>query len=158
MQHASLTTLAVFAALTLGACAALQDHDPVQVTVADIESLPGEELEYRMMIKLRVQNPNDATVEYDGVYLKLNVMDKTLATGVSDERGSIPRFGETVISVPVTVSALRVAVHALSMLDSPPTDKISYTVEGKLDGPTLGSTRFQTQGEFAMPANAPRPR
>ncbi len=33
--------------------------------------------------KLRVQNPNDSAIEYDGVYLKLEVLDKTFATGVS---------------------------------------------------------------------------
>ena len=58
----------------------------------------------RMMVKLRVQNPNDAPVEDDGVYVKLEVLEKTFATSVSDERGSNPPFGEFIISVPVTVS------------------------------------------------------
>jgi LEA14-like dessication related protein len=131
-------------------------RDPVQVTVADIESLPGEDLEMRMLIKLRVQNPNDAPLEYDGVYVRLEVLDKTFATGVSDERGSIPRFGESVVSVPVSVSMLRVAMQALRMIDGKPVDKVNYKLEGKLDGPMFGSTRFQAKGEFALPG-APSP-
>jgi LEA14-like dessication related protein len=134
----------------------LQDREPVQVAVADIETLPGEGLEWRMTVKLRVQNPNDTLVEYDGVYLKMDVQDKTFATGVSDERGSIPRYGETVVSVPMTVSILRVALNVLSLLGSDRMDKISYSynyrLEGKLDGPTFGSTKFHTEGEFALPA------
>ena len=110
----------------------------------------------RMMVKLRVQNPNDASVEYNGVYVKLEILDKTFATGVSDERGSIPRYGESVISVPVTVSMLRMAVYALRMLDGKPIDKIHYKLDGKLDGPTFGSTRLQAQGDFALPG-APAP-
>ena len=129
-------------------------RDPLQVTVADIESLPGEDLELRMMVKLRVQNPNDAPVEYDGVYVKLEVLDKTFATGVSDEHGSIPRFGESIVSVPVTVSMLRMAAYALRMLDGKPVDKIHYKLDGKLNGPTFGSTRFQTQGELTLPRAA----
>jgi LEA14-like dessication related protein len=152
MRYSLRTILLVIAALTLGACVSLQRGDPVQVTVAGVESLPGEGLELRMLVKLRVQNPNDTPIEYDGVYVKLDVQDKTFATGVSDERGNIPRFGESVIGVPVTISVLRMARHALGMLDGKPIDKIHYELEGKLSGPVLGSTRFQSQGEFALPA------
>jgi len=146
-----LTAVLIVTALTLTACASMPGRDPLQVSVADIESLPGEDLEMRMLVKLRVQNPNDAPVEYNGVYVKLDVLGKTFATGVSDERGSIPRFGESIVSVPVTVSMLRMAVNALRMLDGKPVDKLSYKMEGKLDGPMFGSTRFQAQGEFALP-------
>src|SRR6516162_2156562 len=142
MRCSLLTALLVAASTLLSSCATVPGRDPVQVTVADIESLPGEDLELRM-VKLRVQNPNDAPVEYDGVYVKLEVLDKTFATGVSDEHGSIPRFGESLISVPVTVSMLRMAVYALRMLDGRSVDKIHYKLDGKLDGPTFGSTRFQ---------------
>src|SRR5258706_13369189 len=102
MRRLSLPILVTIAVLNLSACASLPGREPIQVTVADIESLPGEGLEVRMMVKLRVQNPNDAPVEYDGVYVKVDVQDRTFATGVSDERGTIPRFGESVIAVPVT--------------------------------------------------------
>ena len=151
MPRSLLTTLLISALLTLAACASMPGRDPLQVNVADIESLPGEDLEMRMLVKLRVQNPNDAPVEYDGVYVKLDVLGKTFATGVSDERGSIPRFGESIVSVPVTVSMLRIGAYALRMLDGKPVDKLSYKMEGKLDGPMFGSTRFQAQGELALP-------
>ena len=152
MRGSFLPILMIIAALNLSACAGLAGREPVQVSVADIESLPGEGLEFRMMVKLRVQNPNDVPVDYDGVYLKLDVLDRTFATGVSDERGSIPRYGESVISVPVTISTLRFAFHALGfMLDGMPTEKVSYKLSGKLDSPMFGSTRFQADGELALP-------
>jgi len=151
MRRPLLKPLMIVVALTLGACASLQRQEPVQVTVADIQSLPAEGLELRMMVKLRVQNPNDVPVEYDGVYVKLDVLDKTFATGVSAEHGSIPRFGESIIGVPVTVSTLRMVVNALGTLDGQPIDKINYKLDGKLNGPGFGSTRFQLRGEFALP-------
>jgi len=155
MRRTLLKPLLMTVALTLGACAGLQRHEPVQVTVADIEPLPAEGLELRMMVKLRVQNPNDVPVDYDGVYVKLEVLDKTFATGVSDEHGSIPRFGESVIGVPVTVSMVRMALNALGTLDGQPIDKITYKLDGKLSGPAFGSFRFRLQGEFAVPGGAP---
>jgi hypothetical protein len=139
------------ALMWLAACATLGAGDPVQVTVAGIESLPGEGLELRMLVKLRVQNPNDTAIDYDGVYVKLDVLDKTFATGVSDARGSVPRFGETVLAVPVTVSVLRMATHALGMLDGKRVEKIDYELEGKLNGPGFGGMRFKSTGALNLP-------
>ena len=137
----------------LAACAMLPFHDPPQVSVAGVESLEGEGMELRMLVKLRVQNPNDAPVEYDGVYLKLNVLDKTFASGVSDERGVVPRFGEALITVPVTVSTLNLVRQTLGMMiDGKRPEKLSYRLEGKLNGPMFGSTRFHSQGELPLDA------
>ena len=137
--------------LWLGGCAALSDRDPVQVTVAGIDALPGEGLELRMLVKLRVQNPNDVPIEYDGVYIKLDVIDKTLATGVSDQRGVVPRFGEAIISVPLTVSPLRVVYGALETIGSGRMpEKLDYRLEGKIAGPGFGTTRFSSTGKLPL--------
>ena len=149
--------LVVVMAVFVGACASLRGGDPVQVSVAGVESLPGEGLEVRMLVKLRVQNPNESAIEYDGVYVKLDVLEKTFATGVSDARGSVPRFGEAIIAVPVTVSVLRMVRHALGLLDGKPIDKVRYDMEGKLNAAAFGSTRFQAQGEFTLPSASTRP-
>jgi LEA14-like dessication related protein len=152
MRSSFLPILLIIALLTLGACAGMPGREPLQVTVAGIDSLPGEGLEFRMLVKLRVQNPNDAALDYDGVFVKLDVQGSTFASGVSDERGSIPRFGESVISVPVTISALRVALRGIGfLLDGAPTDKVKYKLNGKLDGPAFGSTSFQADGELTLP-------
>jgi hypothetical protein len=97
-----------------------------------------------------VQNPNDEPLVYNGAYLKLEVLEKTFATGVSDEAGSVPRFGEAVISVPVTVSALRMARYAMGMLDGKPIDKVSYELSGKLNQSAFSVARFQAAGEIDL--------
>jgi len=150
MRRSLLTALMLGAALTVSGCASLPGREPLQVTVADIEPLPGEGLELRMLVKLRVQNPNDVPIEYNGVYVKLDVLDKTFATGVSDERGSIPRYGESIIGVRVTASVLRMAMDAFGIFGGKPVDKINYKLEGKIDGPAFTSLRFKSQGEFSL--------
>ena len=140
----------------LGACAAMPGYEPVQVSVVDVESLPGEDLEMRMMVTLRVQNPNNSPIEYDGVYLQMDVLDKTIATGVSPERGTVGPFGEALIEVPVSASALRMAFSALGVLGGGrPVEKVTYRMRGKLSGPMFGSTPFESQGEFALPGGTP---
>jgi LEA14-like dessication related protein len=139
----------VFACLAVlaGGCATLQS-DPLQVTVADIEPLQGEGMELRLMVKLRVQNPNDAPIDYRGVALTMDVQGKTLASGVSDSSGTVPGFGEAVIAVPVSISAFRMARQALALKDN--TGKIAYEMKGKLSSSGFATKRFSAQGEFDL--------
>ena len=134
-----------------GGCATLSSHDPLNVMVAGIEPLTGEGMEMRLLVKLRVQNPNDAPIEFDGVALNLDVQGRSFASGVSDETGVVPRFGETVVSVPVTVSMMRMMRQFAGMLDGKPIDKVTYSLDGKLSGTTLfGTQRFSASGDFKL--------
>ncbi len=77
-------------------------------------------------------------------------------TGVSDQAGSVPRFGEAVDSVPVTVSVLRMARQVLGMLDGEPVEKVTYELSGKLSGASFfGTQRCTSKGEIALPQRAP---
>jgi len=144
------TVLAALATLALAGCASLPQRDPVQVTVAGIEGLPGEGMEVRLLVKLRVQNPNESPIDYSGAYLKFEVLDKTFATGVSSEAGTIPAFGEAIVPVPVTVSVLRMVSNVVGMLDGKPAEKIDYELSGKLSGGLFGTERFQATGEVDL--------
>ena len=137
----------------LCACASLQPRDPLQVTVAGIEPLQGQGLELRMNVKLRVQNPNDAPVDYNGVALEMDVQGKTFATGVADISGTVPRFGEAVVTIPVTISAFRMARQAIGAISGGTIKKIDYEMKGKLSG-GLTATRFATKGSFDFPATS----
>ena len=145
--------LLIIAAMTLAGCASLPHKDPLQVTVAGIEGLSGEDMELRLLVKLRVQNPNESPIDYTGVYVKLDVLDKTFASGVSSESGSVPAFGEAVIAVPVTVSMLRAVRQVVGMLDGEPVDRIRYEMSGKLSGGLFGTARFSAKGEFELPSS-----
>jgi LEA14-like dessication related protein len=141
--------LAVAAALVATGCAGLTGRDPLRVAVVGIDPLEGQGLELRMAIKLRLQNPNESTVEFDGAALELEVNNLTLATGVSDQRGSVPRYGETVISVPVSVSAMNAVRQALMLADGTSRESVPYVLRGKLSSGVFGTTRFTHEGTLS---------
>ncbi|WP_417779068.1 LEA type 2 family protein [Stutzerimonas xanthomarina] len=143
--------------LTLGACAAFSQRDPLNVQVAGIQPLPGEGLELRMAVKLRIQNPNDRALDYDGVALDLEINGRRLASGVSDAQGSVPRFGETVLSVPVTISAFSAARQALGLAEHIGMDKVPYVLRGKLAGGLFGTQRFVEKGTLDLEGALPSP-
>ena len=132
----------------------MKARDPLQVTVAGIESIPGEGMELRLNVKLRVQNPNDTPIDFNGVAVEMLVQGKTFATGVSGAAGNVPRFGETLVEVPVTASAFRMARQAFGMMRSTGVGKIAYELKGKLNGSGFSTVRFQNKGEFELPAGA----
>jgi LEA14-like dessication related protein len=154
LQRVFLLVAALFA---LGGCASMPNKDPIQVTVAGMESLPGEGMEVRMLVKLRVQNPNQSPIDYTGAYVKLDVLGKTFASGVTDESGTVPAFGEAVVAVPVTVSVLRMVRQVVGMLDGQPVEKITYEMSGKLNGGMFNTERFSARGEFELPKSEPSP-
>jgi LEA14-like dessication related protein len=150
--------VAWFAALLLfavSACAALPAaREPLRINVADIDAEPGEGFELRLLVKLRVQNPNDVAVDYEGAVIDVDVNGKNLASGVSGAKGSVPRFGETVLTVPVTVSAFSAVRQAIDgFTDGKPIDKVPYVLRGKLSTGAMGSVPFNDEGTLKWPGS-----
>ncbi len=145
-------------ALMLAGCASLAGRDPLRVELVGIEPIEGQGLELRLAVKLRLQNPNDGAVEYDGTALELEVNGQTLATGVSDQRGSVPRYGESVLVVPVSISAMNAVRQALVFADGKPREAVPYVLRGKLAGGAFGAVRFTKEGSIALTALTRPPR
>lgn len=142
----------LFAALVLAGCAALQPNDPLRVEVVGIEPAESQGLELRLAIKLRIQNPNEGAVSFDGTALELDVNGKTLATGVSDQKGSVPRYGESILVVPVSISAMNAVRQALVFTDGKQRDELPYVLRGKLAGGAFGTVRFTKEGSIGIGA------
>ena len=138
-------------ALALAGCAVMPGSDPLRVTVVGVEALQGEGLELRFAVKLRVLNPNDTAIEYDGVALDLELNGKALASGASNQKGVVPRFGEAVFSVPVSISAFGAFRQAMGLADGQNLDKLPYALRGKLAGGPFGTMRFTDQGVLNWP-------
>jgi len=142
----------LLAVLTLGGCAGLFGHDPLRVSVAGIEPLDSQGLEMRFNVKLRIQNPNESPLDFDGISVELQLNGRNFASGVSDQHGTVPRYGETLVSVPLTVPAFTALRQAFSLAgsDAPP-GQFPYVLRGRLAGGLMGGTRFIDQGTLSLP-------
>lgn len=162
--HDARALAAVFvillASLVLAGCASLAYREPVRVNVVGLEPIPGEGMEMRFKVKLRVQNPNETAIEFDGLALDLDLNGRPFATGVSDAAGSVARFGETLIEIPVSVSAIAVVRQALGVLEGADDGKaeVPYALRGRLAGGLLGGMRFSDSGTLKLPDPLKTPR
>ena len=143
--------LALMFVAALAGCVSLPLGDPLNVTVAGVEPLPGEGLELRLAVRVRIQNPNDAAVEYSGAALSVDLNGRKLASGVSDRMGTVPRYGETVLTIPVTVSAFNMARQVIGIATGSSGRDVNYRVRGKLEGGLFGTRRFESEGTFTLP-------
>lgn len=114
------------AALLAGGCASFQGSEPIQVIIAGVEPLQSEGLELRMLVKLRIQNPNDTPLDLNGMSVQLDVQGRQFASGVSNAVGSVPRFGETIVNIPVSVSLFRIAHQTIGAITSESSGKLRY--------------------------------
>ena len=150
MSATATRPLTFLVALMLAACASLTGREPLTVDVVGLEPLPSQGMEGRFLVKLRVQNPNEAPIEFDGVSVRLDVRGQRLASGVSDARGTVPRFGETVLAVPVTVPVAAMVRQAIGLATGDRT-RLDYELTGRLAGPGFGGVGFSSTGELSLP-------
>jgi len=139
--------------LLLAACATVAPDSAPKIDVVGIEPLPTLGPEFRLLVKLHIVNPSDTPLEYDGAYVEINVDERKYADGVIDARGSVPRFSEAMLSVPVTINAMAVVRQALSLASGERSPIMRYQLRGKLSGPLFHSHRFETSGELPLPAS-----
>lgn len=142
------------ALLLLPACAGLPGQPAPRVDLAGIESLPGEGLELRFMLKLRVQNPGDTDLRYDGFWVDLDLRGQRLASGGAPLKGLVPRFGETLVLLPVTASGFSIARQLFGMLrgaqGGTSAGPVTYALRGRLGGQGFGGGEFETRGEIDL--------
>lgn len=141
--------LAALPLALLAACAT--PSVPLKVNVASVERIEGAAMELRFMARLRIQNANDAAVEYSGASADLILNGKTIGTGVSADRGYVPRFGEAFVNVPITVTGLGDVRQAIGLYGAPDR-KLDVALKGRLNGPNADVLGFDWRGELAMPA------
>lgn len=137
--------------LSLTACSTLVPRDPLQIQLVGIEPLPSEELELRFAIKLRVQNPNDSPIDFNGVALQLKVNQQPLLSGVSDQSGQIPRYGETILRIPASLSAYAALRQAWGAAGYQNGKGLPYELSGKLAAGLFGTRRFNDRGTLNWP-------
>jgi Late embryogenesis abundant protein len=138
--------------LLIAGCAGMPGMEAPRVTIVGLERLNGEGFEIRFSVKLRVQNANSTELTYDGIVLDLDVNGRPLASGVSDAKGTIPRFGNEVISVPVSVHAIGVIRQLLGLAtDSATLTELPYSARGRLGGGWHPGSRFSAEGVLKLP-------
>ena len=143
-------SLIVLIATALAGCAGVGLREPLRVSLAGLEPLAGAGMEARFLAKIRVQNPNDAPIAYDGLTVEVDLNGRSFASGVGDAKGEFPRFGESLVELPITVPASSIVRQVLGFVTGDRT-KATYRARGFFNTGTFGRVPFDSTGEIDLP-------
>jgi len=120
-----------FGVLVLTSCqsmtpVSLQPESP-EVLLVNITPLDTTMFEQRLKVDLRVRNPNDFDLEVTGLDFTLHLNEQRLARGLTNTASTIPRLGDSVLSVETTTSTLDVVRQLLNFRQN---QDLTYQVSG----------------------------
>ncbi len=143
---------AVALAATIAGCATMTGkiEEPPRVSLVSIVPEEFQLFEQRYRVKLRVLNPNDATLSIRGLSYEIDLNGRPFGNGVSGEPVQVEPFGEQTVSVVVLSNIARI-YEQIREVTSSGRKSISYAVRGSVsvEG-ALGRVPFEHEGEVSL--------
>lgn len=117
----------------MSGCATLSlNYEEPSVELISFKALPVNGFEQKFEIGLKLTNPNNFALPFNGMSYQLNVAGETLAHGVAADIPTLLAYGEARFVVPVSTSLLR-GIKVISALIDNQGENISYQLKAKLD-------------------------
>lgn len=154
----TLFLLATF--LFLGGCATLSGlKEEPKISIADIKIQDVKALEGVFLIKLRVLNPNDVSLDLHAVNCDLEINGRHFASGIADSKLSVPAHGTQLIPVTVYASVLDIVASVVDLMHTADStvskgkQLLPYTLRGTVGVSARGFQKevpFKSAGELSL--------
>lgn len=120
-----------------------------EVSVAGVELVGLGLVEQRLLLKLRIANPNDVDLTIKGLEFSLEVNDEPLAKGASEHPLRIARRAEAQLDVGA-VTRLGDLLRQLRAARQSGATQLPYRVHGRADLEGYGTLPFDRSGELPL--------
>lgn len=115
----------------LSGCALLGERPAApEVSLANISLQDATLFEQRYLLTLRIQNPNPFALPIGGMQYQLDINGEAFAHGVSDDKVSVPAYGEELIRVEVVSNLARAWRRMMDWAEGG-ADSLSYSLSGR---------------------------
>lgn len=129
----SISFYFAFTLFFMSGCATMNlDYEEPSVELVSFKALPANGFEQSFEIGLKLTNPNNFELPFNGISYQLNVAGETLAHGVASNIPTAEAYGESRFMVPISTSLLGGIKVIRALMDSKGKD-ISYQLKAKLD-------------------------
>ncbi len=156
MIHSKIAAPVLAALILLCGCTGMTPRtEQPRVNLVALEVIDVQFFEQRYGVTLRIQNPDRADLQVEGISFELEINDREFAYGVSKQDVRVPGFSEALLDVEV-VSTLFNVVDQLRDLEKRQGQTLSYRIHGKIAlGGSLLSIPFEKKGVLGEPSTAP---
>lgn len=128
----SLTRCAALAVLCLAAlagCSAIPKLEAPRLSVINMRVQSADLFSQRLLVRMRVLNPNDRELPIKGINYRIEVNDAELAQGLADTPFTVPALGEAEFDVQVTAN---LAGALTRLLGRGSQDSLDYRLVGSV--------------------------
>lgn len=108
------------------------DYEEPNVELVSFKALPSNGFEQHFEIGLKLTNPNNFAMPFNGISYQLSVAGETLAHGVASNIPTAQAYGESRFVVPVSASLIG-GIKIVRILMTNNRQDISYKLKAKLD-------------------------
>lgn len=121
------------AILALSGCRTplLEPLEPPDVSLVSLAPEDGGPFEQRVRVVLRLTNPNNEDLEFEGLRFQLELNERPFTRGVSNESVTVPRLGEATVEVIATTTLIDWVRQIGALTDQRDLD-FPYALEGRL--------------------------
>jgi len=123
------TLLSLLCTVLLAGCAALPKFEAPKLSVVSLKLQSGDIFSQRVLVHMRVLNPNARELPIKGLTYRIDVNDAELAQGITDAPFVVPALGEAEFDVQVTAN---LAGALLSVLSRRAQDTLDYRLRGSV--------------------------
>lgn len=144
----------LFALLALTGCSALQpDIDPPKLSIDNVRSLPGQSGAPRFAIDLRIQNPNEQSLDIAGIAFDIALQDVDLISGVTNEVPLIEGYAEEVVTLESGLNTIQLIRFLASIgMGKEDMNQLEYRVSVKVDfSGFMPTQRIEETGIIGQP-------
>jgi LEA14-like dessication related protein len=137
--------------LACSACAnVMPNMDPPKVSFENIRSLPSEGGGPRFEITLRIANPNEQSLDIAGISYTMDLLDKEIISGVTNEVPLIEGYTEEVVTLEAGINLFDI-LRLVSGLGRYQSEELEYRFRAKIDFRGLVPTqRIDESGTIAL--------
>ncbi len=135
----------------LAACALIKPKlEPPRLSIVSVEFGRSDLFAQHLLVRMRVENPNDLALPVEGVSYTLDIAGEQAAQGFSSASFTVPALGEAQFDMNVTANLagtlLRLFAHGV------PSGEIDYHIVGKvrLARGLLRSVPFEQRGKLTL--------
>ncbi len=133
-------------------CAHMQPgYEKPVVSITSFKAVPTGGLIPRFEIGLRIVNPNRSTLVLKGIFYTIALEGHKIMTGVSNQLPRIDAYGEENVVLNASVDLFSSIQFITDLMGNEKKDKISYSLNAKLDTGTLHPLiRITKKGEVSL--------
>ena len=145
------TSILVLWLFTVYGCATITSQlDPPKVTLESFRNIPTEGGAPRFEIKLRISNPNTQTLDIAGISYSVELLDRELVSGVTNEIPVIEGYSEEVVTLEAGLQLFQL-LRLLTSLGTTTTDALQYRFSAKIDfNGFVPTQRIEETGEINL--------